>query len=237
MPSLTFFTQAPPGDHPRPEKRQGGLPREERSILALPARRQAAGVRAAWSQPFNFPPTRPRCSGDAGTHGRPGVHASQKAGDERIKILSRSRDRGRIRDRVRDRFRARARFRARWPLPRPLPRSRILSAPAFWSAYGGPASHHRRGRAGVTGRAATTPMARRRPTPAPEEMLSSPSPGEPGSAIVREAPRCRMVDPAQWRAQHPDVAPFPRAQSGIGPGSGRCRCPGRGRGTIPAEAL
>jgi len=38
-------------------------------------------------------------------------------------------------------------------LPRPLSLSlpRILLAPAFWSAHGGPASHHRRGRAGVNG--------------------------------------------------------------------------------------
>ncbi len=53
--------------------------RAMRSVL--PARRQAAGARAAWSQPSNPPPTRPRCSSDAGTLGRHGVPASQKAGD------------------------------------------------------------------------------------------------------------------------------------------------------------
>jgi len=49
---------------------------------ALPATKQAAGARAAWSPPSNIPPTRPRCSGDAGALGRRGVPAPQKAGDE-----------------------------------------------------------------------------------------------------------------------------------------------------------
>jgi len=47
-------------------------------------------------------------------------------------------------------------------------RRRILSSPAFWPAVthlrpSGPASHHRRGRSWEAWRAATTPMARRRP--------------------------------------------------------------------------
>ena len=49
---------------------------------SAPATRQAAGARAAWSQPFNPPPTRPRCSGDAGSLGRQSVTADQKAGVE-----------------------------------------------------------------------------------------------------------------------------------------------------------
>jgi len=48
----------------------------------VPAQRQAAGARAAWSQPFNPSPMRPRCSGDAGPLGRLGGTAARKAGDE-----------------------------------------------------------------------------------------------------------------------------------------------------------
>jgi len=48
----------------------------------LPVTKQAVGVRAAWSQPFQFTHERPRCSGDAGALGRHGGPASQKAGDQ-----------------------------------------------------------------------------------------------------------------------------------------------------------
>ena len=63
-------------------------------------------------------------------------------------------------------------------------------ASAFGSAAaraaGGPASPHRRGRAGVTGRTATAPMARRRPTSRREQLHRSVSPrGLPGIGIVR----------------------------------------------------
>ncbi len=37
------------------------------------------------------------------------------------------------------------------------------STPSFWSAFGDPASHHRRGRESGDWRVATTPIARRRP--------------------------------------------------------------------------
>ena len=76
-------------------------------------------------------------------------------------------------------------------------------APAFWSACGGPASPHRRGRERDDWRTATTPMARRRPPPEPEKMhWNALSRGLPGSAIVWSPPRCRVVVPAQWRARH-----------------------------------
>jgi hypothetical protein len=46
VPSLTFFAQQRFGNHLRVEKRQGGLPREARHSLVLPAAREAqkAGV-------------------------------------------------------------------------------------------------------------------------------------------------------------------------------------------------
>ncbi len=62
---------------------------------------------------------------------------------------------------------------------------------------------------GLIERAATTPMARRRPASWPGEQTASRLPREPGSAIVREARRCRMVVPAQWRTRHPAGAGFP----------------------------
>ncbi len=61
----------------------------------LPAQRQAAGARAAWSKPSNSPPKRPRCSGDAGAMGSHRVPSSQKAGDAGNR-------RGSLRDSVRD---------------------------------------------------------------------------------------------------------------------------------------
>ena len=65
-------------------------------------------------------------------------------------------------------------------------------APAFWSAAagtaGGPASPHRRGRAKVTGRAATAPMVRRRPASLLEQLHRDCVPrGLPGIGIVRSA--------------------------------------------------
>jgi len=51
-------------------------------------------------------------------------------------------------------------------------------------------------------RSATTPMGRRRPPSEPGQKTASCLPGEPGSAIVRNVPRCREVDGAQWRARH-----------------------------------
>ena len=54
-----------------------GTPRRQRSGASLPARNEAAGARAAWSQPSPSPPERARCSGDAGP-----PKADQKAGDE-----------------------------------------------------------------------------------------------------------------------------------------------------------
>ena len=69
-------------------------------------------------------------------------------------------------------------LRVLWALPRslsqplnlPLSRLRIPGAPAFWSAFGDPASHGQRGRWGMTGRIATTLPARRRPHSWPGEM-------------------------------------------------------------------
>ncbi len=68
----------------------------------------------------------------------------------------------------------------------------MSSAPAFWSAVthwrpGGPASHHRRGRAWEAGRAATTPMVRRRPASLPGKQTASGLPREPGAAFVQRA--------------------------------------------------
>ncbi len=71
--------ERPPGIASRNAQCHTGLPREARSILVLPVQRQAAGAPSAWSQPFNPPPTRPCCSGDAGPLGRQSVTASQKA--------------------------------------------------------------------------------------------------------------------------------------------------------------
>ena len=89
----------------------------------------------------------------------------------------------------------------------------VSSSPAFWTAVthwrpGGPASHHRRGRAWVAGRAATTPMARRRPASWPEEQTASRSPGGARCDIVRWARRSREVAPAQYRTRHPDGGRF-----------------------------
>jgi len=52
-----------------------GNPRVAPRRTALPAQKEAAGARAARSQPSNTPPKRPRCSCDAGS-----PKADQKAG-------------------------------------------------------------------------------------------------------------------------------------------------------------
>ncbi len=49
---------------------------------SAPATRQAAGAPSAWSQPFKSTHKRPRRWCDAGSLGRQGVTADQKAGDE-----------------------------------------------------------------------------------------------------------------------------------------------------------
>ena len=46
----------PPGFAALPAQCHTGLPREARSILVLPAQRQAAGVPSVWSQPSPLPP-------------------------------------------------------------------------------------------------------------------------------------------------------------------------------------
>ncbi len=71
-------------------------------------------------------------------------------------------------------------------LPRPLPLFPVLTAPAFRSAFGGPASPHRRGRVGgeLEG-SATPPMGRRRPASWPEQKTATFPPGEPGTALCR----------------------------------------------------
>ena len=104
----------------------------------------------------------------------------------------------------------------------PLSRTLILSIPAFWSAFGGPASSHRRGRSLDDSKAATTPMGRRRPPSAPGGMLSSRLPGEPGMTLcgagrVAGERRRHNVKPRtpMWRAVRVPGG-------GIGRGSG-CR--------------
>ena len=52
------------GDASRKTSR--GAPSESASMSPLPATMEAAGARAARSQPFPLPTKRPRCSGDAG---------------------------------------------------------------------------------------------------------------------------------------------------------------------------
>jgi len=52
-----------------PKSVKGGNPRGGTILDDSPRRRQAAGARAAWSQPFHFSTARPHCSGDAGTPG------------------------------------------------------------------------------------------------------------------------------------------------------------------------
>ncbi len=85
----------------------------------------------------------------------------------------------------------------------------VLSSPAFWSAYGGPASPDQRGRAGVNGRTATTLIRRRRPPLRPDEPHRNVSPrGLPGIGIVFDANGCREVVPAQCRARHAPVSGF-----------------------------
>jgi len=94
----------------------------------------------------------------------------------------------------------------------------VPGTPAIWSAFGGPASHHRRGRVEATWRTATTPMARRRPVSLPGKPHRNALPrGLPGSAIVWSPPRCRMVVPAQWRARHAPVWRHMPACSGVAP--------------------
>ncbi len=72
---------------------------------AVPAKRQAAGVPSAWSQPFQPTHARPRRWCDAGPPGRQSVTAAQKAGAE-----GRTRDSirgsGSVRIRTRDRCRS-----------------------------------------------------------------------------------------------------------------------------------
>ncbi len=83
-------------------------------------------------------------------------------------------------------YRSRIRIR---PRPRLQPLFQTMpSTPAFWATVthwrpGVPASHHRRGCSWVAGRAATTPMARRRPASSPGELTSRRSPREPGTAL------------------------------------------------------
>ncbi len=101
-----------------------------------------------------------------------------------------------------------------WSLQRALLWFRAMpSAPAFWAAVtlwrpGGPASHHRRGRALVAWEGCDHADG------APAAFLVAWTadcialPREPGSAIVRGAGRSRMVVPAQWRTRHPEGAGF-----------------------------
>ncbi len=69
---------------------------------------------------------------------------------------------------------------------------------------------------GLIERAATTPMARRRPASWPEQQTASRSPGEPGPHFVREARRSREVAPAQKRTRHPDGAGFSACREVVG---------------------
>jgi len=81
------------------------------------------------------------------------------------------------------------------------------SAPAFWAAVthlrpSTPASHHRRGRAEVGGRAATTPMARRRPVSSRNSRPHRASRGSPvrhcaGSAAKPVGRSGTMSNPAR----------------------------------------
>ncbi len=72
---------------------------------------------------------------------------------------------------------------------------------------------------GLIGRAATTPMARRRPASSPGEQTASRSPREPGSAIVRSASRRRLVARRDHVPGTPMGRGFPLALVGFGRGS------------------
>jgi len=69
---------------------------------------------------------------------------------------------------------------------------------------------------GLIERAATPPMARRRPSSWPEQKTASRFPGEPGMDLVRNGTLRRGVLLAQSHARHPDVARFPLPREGIG---------------------
>ncbi len=126
------------------------------------------------------------------------------------------------------------------PRPFPRPRLRIRSpapaAPAFWGAGtpGGPtlpASPEQRGRSrgdwrGLRPRcsgAGGLLLSR-------ENRFERPSRGVPGSVVVRSAPRCRMVDPAQLRTRHVPMnaisACLCRSRLRVGHGRGRGGCRG-----------
>ena len=64
-----------------------------RSGASVPAREEAAGARAAWSQTLNQPPARPRCSRDAGTPGTPGTPSASGVPEGRCSGKPRQRQR------------------------------------------------------------------------------------------------------------------------------------------------
>ena len=69
---------------------------------------------------------------------------------------------------------------------------------------------------GLIERAATTPMARRRPASWPGQQTSSRSPGEPGMGLMRNGTRRREVLLAQSHARHPDGARFSACPEVVG---------------------
>ena len=89
--------------------------------------------------------------------------------------------------------------------------------PAFWSAAaraaGGPASHHRRGRAGVDWGAATAPLARRRPASWRGKPHRDGVPrGLPGWTLCGAWNAAGRASQAQCRTRHaPKSARSPRA--------------------------
>ncbi len=100
------------------------------------------------------------------------------------------------------------------PLPRTLPRTLFPSSPAFWSALGGPASSHRRGRSGG------------------ELKGCDHADGTPAASFVAGATRQRRTAAASGRR---DQAPVPRDLEVTVPDAAAARSwlGLRGRGGLP----
>ena len=101
----------------------------------------------------------------------------------------------------------------------------LLSTPAFWDVSAVPAPREQRGHAWEAGRSETTLLVRaaasfRAGRAVPERSTR----GVPGSAIVRRAPRGRVVVGAQLRTRHVPVESVSHV-SWQGPGRRLCHLP------------
>ncbi len=176
-----FVQERPPGNASPRAQNADRAPPGGAMRSAVPAKREAAGVPSAWSQPSQSTHARPRRWCDAGSPGRPSVPAAQKAGAE-----------GMVRNNGSDRDRGRIRIRGRWDQPASVHHHRRrdagatnisapLAAPASRGRWNQPASalprearcgplsrlrgrppaRHRRGPSLSINPRATTPMVRR----------------------------------------------------------------------------